>query len=280
MDIHFSFIIIGCNTYKASWEAVLASTLQVLVSSLNVARLAILDALRSHVASCPLPAPGNAHFCLCCWNIRSNINDADSSSWTNLASTLVRMLTRSSTCPACVGAVKHIMAWFQTHVDSAIHRTDQRLALEFNMEKGDRVRIGEKRCAVDEDFKLQVAQKKIRSGEYFSATDSLRSDDAMASKSTGRKWEESVLRTQVAANILSFTSPRTVSTSCDGKRLGCPDEETIAYYVWEASANRACILPPQVQPVCIMDKVLLRFCIPSLLIRVEMHIIETIFGRS
>ena len=91
--------------------------------------------------------------------------------------------------------------------------------------------MGTKRCAVDVDFKIMVAHKKIRSGGNHCASDSLRSGDSMAAVSGGRRWEDNILCAQLAANVIVFSSPPTVSILCDGKRLGCPDEETKAYYL-------------------------------------------------
>ena len=69
-------------------------------------------------------------------------------------------------------------------------------------------------------------------------------------EATGTQWENDSLRLQVTANINGFAkAPRTVSVAMDGKRLGTPDAETLAYYIWEARHDRSLIGAPQVNIV-------------------------------
>jgi hypothetical protein len=190
--------------------------------------------------------------CAHCLDIKALLPDVDNfnNQWYAVTVALVMMLDNTHDCIASREALSVFLEWMQRSIGHAIGIGDLRLRLSSNVERMQRLTVtGKRKLRVDEDYKEFVSREKILRGNAISAASSLRESDPVAGESSGRRWEQEVVRNQVAANLLSHMNPEHVSVVTDGKRLGgVPDEDTLSYFAWESRTDCTSVLPPIVFP--------------------------------
>ena len=210
------------------------------------ARAVVLRGLRDASASCVHTAEAFGPYCAGGLRVREAMPGSTEADWNAFTRALLFLASVADRCAACELTRGQFYRWVADHVDAAAHAEDQRLCMRPVSDRA-MYQINGKRCRVDEDLKSLVAEDLIRSGARKSAAQSLRGPFAVATPACGRVWECKSMCVRAAANHLAFETPRSVSCACDAKRLSCPDEDTICYYLWEASVDFACIGAPQVR---------------------------------
>ena len=123
--------------------------------------------------------------------------------------------------------------------------------MRHDVEQTSRLSVGMREFRLDEGFKYCCEETKIHIGDAQCACQCLRGPRAAATLASGRRWEADGLLEQPAANLLAFEQPWHLSVACDGKRLGCPDDETLGIFYSEAQTNYSSFGAPQVPAYCV-----------------------------